>query len=394
MENKIHQDSLSDELVILMVDDQAIFGEVLRRMVSVEDSWKFHFCKNPLEALDVAREIKPTVILQDLVMPEMDGLELVKKFREEPITKDVPMIVLSSTEDSAVKYKAFENGANDYMVKLPDALEVLARIRYHSKAYMNFRELNKAMKLLNESQNALRKELNEAEIYVSSLFPQKIDDKNFRTDWIFKSSTSLGGDCFGYHYLDEDNFAMYLLDVCGHGVGAALLSVSAMNVLRSQSLPDTDFKNPSQVLSRLSVAFDMDKQNGMFFTIWYGVYNIKNRELTYASGGHPPAVLLSENQKDFLSTKGLVIGAMPDCQYKSASVKVAENSRLYVFSDGVYEVVKASDKEMMTLENFADELEKAPQAKSKILDMLAFTQEVQGCESFEDDFTLCEIILK
>lgn len=91
------------------------------------------------------------------------------------------------------------------------------------------------------------------------------------------------------------NFAIYLLDVCGHGVGAALLSVSVMNVLRSKSLAGVDFKNPDEVLSGLNSAFDMDKQNGMYFTFWYGVFNSQTRVLEYASGGHPPAILIDSS---------------------------------------------------------------------------------------------------
>jgi serine phosphatase RsbU (regulator of sigma subunit) len=106
---------------------------------------------------------------------------------------------------------------------------------------------------------------------------------------------SLGGDSFGCHWLDEDTFAIYLVDVSGHGVGAALLSVSVMNALRSQSLPDINFNNPEQVLASLNVAFPSEENNDMFFTIWYGVYNKSTRELTYASVGHPPALFLDKS---------------------------------------------------------------------------------------------------
>ena len=82
---------------------------------------------------------------------------------------------------------------------------------------------------------------------------------------------------------------MYLLDVCGHGVQAALLSISAINVLRNQTLPATDFRSPTQVLTAINKVFQMDRHNEMYFTIWYGVYDKQKRRLTYANGGiHPP----------------------------------------------------------------------------------------------------------
>lgn len=80
------------------------------------------------------------------------------------------------------------------------------------------------------------------------------------------SSSQLGGDSFGYHWIDDDTFSLYLLDVCGHGVGAALLSISVMNVLRTSSLVDTNFRDPDNVLGNLNAAFPMEQHNDMYFT--------------------------------------------------------------------------------------------------------------------------------
>ncbi len=127
-------------IVVLLIDDQKLVGETVRRMLIDESNIKFHFCKNPLDAIETALDIRPTVILQDLVMPQLDGLELVRHFRAQPTLRDIPLIVLSGTEDAKTKAKAFALGANDYMVKLPDAVEVIARIRYHSRGYLNLLE--------------------------------------------------------------------------------------------------------------------------------------------------------------------------------------------------------------------------------------------------------------
>ena len=183
---------------VLLVDDQKIIAEAMKRLLADQPDISLYYCPNPSKAIDAAKEVKPTVILQDLIMPEVDGLTLVKFFRACPDTRDIPLVVLSSKEEPDVKYRAFENGANDYMVKFPDKLEVLARIRYHSRAYTTLCERNDAMNKLQQSQIALKKELDEAENYVTSLLPEKIDTSDLSSDWIFKSSTELGGDCFGY----------------------------------------------------------------------------------------------------------------------------------------------------------------------------------------------------
>ena len=102
--------------VVLLVDDQAIVGQAIKRMLADEPDIQFHFCQNPFESIEMATNLKPTVILQDLVMPEVDGLTLVKFFRSHSATRETPLIVLSSTEDPKTKAEAFGLGANDYLV--------------------------------------------------------------------------------------------------------------------------------------------------------------------------------------------------------------------------------------------------------------------------------------
>lgn len=141
--------------MVLLVDDQAMIGEAIRRALLGQPNIEFHYCSNPGRALEVAEKIKPTVILQDLVMPDIDGLTLVRRYRANPVTKDIPIIVLSTKEEAAVKSAAFAQGANDYLVKLPDEVELIARIRYHSKAYLNQLQRDEAYRALRESQEEL-----------------------------------------------------------------------------------------------------------------------------------------------------------------------------------------------------------------------------------------------
>jgi signal transduction histidine kinase/HPt (histidine-containing phosphotransfer) domain-containing protein len=139
----------------LLVDDQAMVCEAVRRALASESDVDFHYVANAHEALATAIQIKPTVILQDLVMPGTDGLTLVGQFRTNPATKDIPIIVLSTNENPQVKAQAFSLGASDYLVKLPDKVELVARIRHHSKAYLNQVQRDAAYRALRESQQQL-----------------------------------------------------------------------------------------------------------------------------------------------------------------------------------------------------------------------------------------------
>lgn len=382
-------------ITVLLVDDQAIIGEAVRRMLDGEKDIAFHYCSDPTQALKKAAEIEPTVILQDLVMPEIDGLTLVKFFRANAKTKDVPLIVLSTKEEPKIKAEAFAFGANDYLVKLPDRIELIARIRHHSKGYISLLERNEAYQALEASQKKLADELAQAAVYVRSLLPATLSD-GIKTDWRFIPSESLGGDSFGYHWLDDTHFAIYLLDVCGHGIGSALLSISAMNVLRSNSLPNVDMRKPNEVLGALNENFQMEKQNNLYFTIWYGVFNKDTREIVYSSGGHPPAILLTGPAADSanvlkLKTNGFIIGGMPGLTFESERRTVEEFGKLFLYSDGAYEIF-GSDGKMLDFEYFVEQLAKPSDADSfEIERIVKFVREYQNSESFEDDFSLMEI---
>jgi len=140
---------------VLLVDDQAMVGEAVRRALVDEPDLTFSYCDDPAKAIEMAKVLSPTVILQDLVMPNVNGLDLVAKYRSNPATKLVPIIVLSTKEDASTKSDAFKAGANDYLVKLPDRIELVARIRYHSTAYVNMLQRDEAFRALRQSQQQL-----------------------------------------------------------------------------------------------------------------------------------------------------------------------------------------------------------------------------------------------
>jgi phosphoserine phosphatase RsbU/P len=383
------------EIKVLLIDDQAIIGKSVEKLLEKEEDISFFFCQDPTKALELAKELQPTVILQDLVMPELDGLTLLKYFRAFEETKEIPMIVLSSKEEPIIKAEAFELGANDYLVKLPDKIELIARIRYHSKGYINLLEKKEAYKKLLESQQHLQQELNEAADYVCSLLPDPLEGK-IQTKWEFIPCSSLGGDAFGYHWIDENHLSIYLLDVCGHGVGAALLSISALNSLRSSSLNNVDFLSPKSVLEGLNRTFKMEEQNQMFFTMWYCVYNVKERTLKHSSGGHPPALLFTGKDIESaqclqLKTPGLVIGAMPDEEYYEEEVSLDAYAKLYLYSDGVFELFRP-DGTMITFDEYVQfYLDNASKKQFGVDTICEYAQNVQNGEAFEDDVSILEV---
>jgi len=255
--------------------------------------------------------------------------------RLQLVAGEVFVTDLRSTNGTYVDGKKIEDS-----VLLPDGsiVEIGQQVLKHERR--STREVKEALEL--------DRDLEKARNYVLSLLPSPIVTGTVQAEWFIVPSAKVGGDAFGYGALDNDRFAIYLIDVSGHGVGAAMLSVSILNVLRQLALPGTDFGRPGEVLNRLNAMFQMENHNGMFFTIWYGVYNRLDRSLVYSSGGHHPAYVVSPDRKSFapLTTAGPLIGVQEDKRYTEAQTSIAAGSSLHLFSDGVFEIVDKQAREL------------------------------------------------
>ena len=271
----------------------------------------------------------------------------------------------------------------------------LAAIAEHELNMMDLiatqHELIDTKNKLVQMQQRLTDELAEAAAYVRSLLPAPLVG-SIRTDWQFVSSSQLGGDLLGYHWLDDERLAMYLLDVCGHGVSASLLSISIFNDLRRQMLPETPFDEPRQVLAALNRAFPMAAHGQKFTTIWYGVYETTSRTLRYASAGHPPALLFGPEADGplRLGPPNLPIGVRPETSFEGGVQTIAPASRLYLFSDGIYER-KAADGRMLMLEGLIDVVGRCAHDASRTGCVLERVRTLGGSAGFNDDVSILEI---
>jgi len=318
-------------------------------------------------------------------------IEVLKDGQERRVIRDISLpnggILLVETISAAL---TDEDG------NIIGAVEVARDVTEQKKAEAL---LNRTLLEENEVLRHLNRELSDAAGYVRTVLPQPITSGPLIVDWKFIPSASLAGDSFGYHWIDDDHFAIYLLDVSGHGWGAALLSVSIINVLRSYALPDADFHKPHQVLFALNNTFPAEKHNDYFFTIWYGVYNINSHKLSYASGGHPPAFLFSRSsskqmQLDPLQTSNFVMGGQRDFDYQWKTHEIRQPSCLYVFSDGVYDITK-TDGSIWGLDAFLKFCRQSFKIGQSNLDcLLEHAQDIAQQKTFEDDLTILEIAFK
>ena len=260
------------KITVLLIDDQAMIAEAVRRALSSEKDIEFHYCQDPTKGIKLATEINATVILQDLVMPDIDGLMMVRYFRVNKDTAQIPIILLSTKDEASIKSKAFSLGANDYMVKLPDKIEMIARVRYHSQAYINQLQKDEAFRALEESKAKLA-EANRTLQKLSSLdgltgiANRRSFDETLNKEWnrAMRSEKSIG-----LLMLDIDFFKLYN-DHYGHQGGDDCLKKFAKGLdstLHRESdflaryggeefsaiLPDTDLNGAFKVAEKMRLA--------------------------------------------------------------------------------------------------------------------------------------------
>jgi serine phosphatase RsbU (regulator of sigma subunit) len=249
-------------------------------------------------------------------------------------------------------------------------------------------ELESSQAALQRTHTKLQGELSEAASYVRSLLPPP-QSTPFSADWRFIPSADLGGDAFGYHWIDTEHFALYLLDVCGHGVGPSLLSVAVLHLLRSASLRDVDFRSPVQVLESLNDTYQMQTGSDLYFTLWYGVYRPADRQLEYACAGHPPALLIDADlgAVHLLKAKGVPIGFVPQVKYDSRVTTIPRNARLYLISDGTYEVEKP-DGRMLSVAELAQFMSRPSLGTSDLDEWFKYLLQLHGGALLEDDYSI------
>ncbi len=319
---------------ILIIDDDPAIRLLLERTLR-KHGYEILVAVDGRAGFQMAQTEQPDLIICDWMMPHQDGIEVCRLVKEESSLSSTFFILLTSLGSVADRVKGLDAGADDFLSKPIEMTELQARVRAGLRLHQLNRDLNIQKRLLEE-------ELAEAADYVTSLLPEPLQDP-VTIESRFIPSRKLGGDCFDYFWLDENRLVVYLVDAAGHGLKAALPSLSVLNLLRSQSIPNLDYGSPSGVLKALNQAFQMSDRNDKYFTMWYGVYHADTRELHYASAGHPPAVLLSPTANgdaipEPIRTPGLPIGMFPEADYADQVRSVEPGSLLYVFSDGIYEI--------------------------------------------------------
>lgn len=373
---------------VLIIDDDPAIQLLLKRTLKSE-GYDLTVASDGEAGLIQAQELSPALVICDWIMPRMNGLEVCRRIKATPELSTTFFILLTSMGSVDDRVKGLDAGADDFLCKPIEMNELKARVRSGLRLHQLSRDLKQQKQLLED-------ELAEAAEYVCSILPSPLSDPPVTIDSRFIPSRQLGGDGFDYYWLDKDHLVIYLLDVAGHGLRAALPSLSVMNLLKNQVMAKINYYQPSDVLKGLNETFQMTQRNDKYFTIWYGVYNRIKRTLVYASAGHPPAVLISPKAPFFtqvkrLKTPGLPVGMFPDVEFTDDFCEVEKSSTLYIFSDGIYEI-NQPDGNIWGLDAFVQLLTNCRDKSESNLDrVLRSVQVVNPKDYFDDDLSLLQI---
>ncbi|QYE95132.1 response regulator [Pseudomonas aeruginosa] len=331
---------------LLIIDDDEVVRESLAAYLE-DSNFKVLQALNGLQGLQIFESEQPDLVICDLRMPQIDGLELIRRIRQT--ASETPIIVLSGAGVMSDAVEALRLGAADYLIKPLEDLAVLEHSvrraldraylrvenqRYRDKLEAANRELQASLNLLQEDQNAGR----QVQMNMLPVTPWSIEGLEFSHRII--PSLYLSGDFVDYFRVDERRVAFYLADVSGHGASSAfvtvLLKFMTTRLLyesrRNGTLPE--FK-PSEVLARL-----INTKLGKHVTMLGGVIDLEKNSLTYSIGGHLPLpVLFVEGQASYLEGRGLPVGLFDDATYDDRVMELPPSFSLSLFSDGILDVL-------------------------------------------------------
>ena len=355
----------ADQACVLVVDDNEMNRDMLSRRLE-RKGYDVTVAHDGDLALELIRDHRFDLILLDVTMPGVNGLEVLKILRKAHTAIDLPIIMATAHRESEDVVKALALGASDYVTKPLDFPVVLARVRTHlalKRAAEQVRQLERTLAERNrelEQTNARLEKVNgrmsrdlkaAARIQETFLPREALRVPGLTFAWVYRPCDELGGDGLNVIPLGRGRIGLYILDVSGHGVASALLSVTLSRVLspppepssilvRDGNVPDRpEITPPAEVADRLNRLFPFDVATGQFTTMIYGVLDAATGEFRYVSAGHPGPVHLAAGAGPvILESEGPPIGLAEDA-YEERSVRLAPGDRLYLYSDGVPEAM-------------------------------------------------------
>lgn len=371
--------SLSD-CRVLIVDDAKANLDIL--VEGLKADHKLSLALNGEMALQVAARTPPDLVLLDIMMPGMDGYETCRRMREMPETADVPIMFLSSLEEVQNKTRGFEMGANDYLTKPFEMLEVKARVR----------SLLKAKAYSDAVKEQLAADLRVAREIQMGMLPHDFSafDQAYGVNFgaVLEPAREVGGDLYGVCAASPERLMIFIGDVSGKGIPASMFMVRAVSIAR---LLAREITEPDRILTRLNEELSADNPSYMFVTFLCAVFEPATRRLTLSSGGHCyPLLLPREGEPRWLLNRlGTALGFEPDIKFDRMEATLGEGDTVVFYTDGVTEAFNAAREMYDSDRLLADAALLAGESASAIADgVLAKVREFASGAPQSDDIAI------
>jgi phosphoserine phosphatase RsbU/P len=389
-------ESATEEGLLLVADDNEMNRDMLARRLS-RRGFTVVTAVDGQEALDKIAEQSFDIIVLDIMMPRIDGMEVLGRVRETTPAADLPIIMATAKSESLDVVRALELGANDYVTKPLDFQVVLARVQTQLS-------LKRARQELKSAHARMKADLEAAARVQQALLPVNLPDIPGATcAWRYRACDELAGDAMNIFLVDDRHLCLYVLDVCGHGVPASLLSVSVTRSLTMHAdrsslvrVPCEDgagfsVTGPAEVARRLSVIYPMTAGSpNLYFTLCYGILDVQTSRFRFVSAGHPgPVLVRRDGTASSIIVPALPIGIWQNAEYEETTIDLLPGDRLYLYSDGLTEVTNPSGEEFGENRMRAVVTQKRELSLDESLDaLIGSITSWHGSDRFSDDLSI------
>ncbi len=371
---------------ILVVDDIKVNVDLLRMRLGKE-GYEVSCAYNGLEALELVKKQKPDMIISDVIMPELDGFELCRKIKNNDITRNIPVVLITSLSSTEDKVNGLEAGCDDFLSKPINDIELTARVR----SLLRLKDYTDELAVKNI---AFQKEIRLASKVQEKILPSDVPDtKGFDIDFRYIPCFMVGGDFYYFMPFSEKKLGVFVADVVGHGMQAALITMILKTLLDNFIEQN---KTPSELLSEMNLQL-INILGGKFtyVTAVYTILDLEENKIIYASAGHPAGYLCRNGNVDFLKTKGYVMGLFENAVFETKEQDLKPGDQILLYTDGAFEAEDSSfqifgDEKLLAV--FKDNCEKSSkEINEKIIQEL---KDFIGDNEFSDDVNLIAIKIK
>jgi sigma-B regulation protein RsbU (phosphoserine phosphatase) len=320
------------------VDDNATNLLIIEKILRKEGYQDLLMASSAIELFDILSldtpskgEVPVNLILMDMMMPEIDGLEACRRIQEQERFRDIPIIFVTALGDSNKLAEALDAGASDYVMKPINRVELLARIR------SAFR-LKQEKDWHKERDKRIKYELDLAKQVQRSVLSDPIEDENIRIKAIYEPSYELAGDFYSWHRIGPNRYGVMLLDMMGHGISSSLVCMYIFSALRNTITRLSDPEDVMRELNRQMNQLHMsDELINYYFTALYLVLDTERKTIEYVNAGHPPGLLHMDGELTTLTEGCCAIGFFDNIDIRKGTLSYEQGVKIVLYTDGLAE---------------------------------------------------------